>query len=197
MFQRVCSVLLRKTRTVFEVVYWTVSLTCILSVAFVASPDGYVRWKAWRESHVVVAVSSDSRIRDLAKNLKSWDFQQIDCMAKNAYFEARGEGDGGIDRVNDVVLNRAADMARYPDGPCQVITERGQFSWYSDGKDHGIKDMVSYNHIYTRSYNKYLYRKAGIVPDLTNGATHYHAESVSPKWKWAFLGRFGHHLFYR
>ncbi len=187
----------RKARTVSTIVYWSLNAVLILGVAFVVSPDGYVKAVKWRETHVVVSVSDDPKIRDLAKTLTSWDFQQIDCLTKNAYFEARGEGEGGINRVNDVVLNRASNKSRYPDGVCQVITEPKQFSWYTDGKDHAIKDWSAYNSIYNLSYNRYVYRLAGVLPDLTNGATHYHAESVSPKWKWAFLGQFGHHLFYR
>lgn len=187
----------RTARTIKTITWWAINLVFVLGVAFMVSPDGYVKAQHYRETHVVVSVTDDPKLRDLAKTLTAYDFQQIDCMAKNAYFEARGEGDGGIDRVNDVVLNRASNVDRYPDGPCQVVTEKNQFSWYSDGHDHSIRDWPIYNHIYNRSYNKYIYRKAGLVPDLTGGALHYHADYVNPHWKWDRLGSWGHHIFYR
>lgn len=54
--------------------------------------------------------------------------KEIACLVKNAYNEARGEGDKGIQLVTQVVLNRARIDGK---GICEVIYEPGQFSWVS------------------------------------------------------------------
>lgn len=60
------------------------------------------------------------------------DTKQIECLAKNAYHEARGEGTKGMEAVTHVVLNRVKS-SKFPDKPCDVIYQRTkkacQFSW--------------------------------------------------------------------
>ena len=88
---------------------------------------------------------------------------EITCLAKNMYFEARNEGTAGVLGVTNVVLNRVkSDL--YPNTICGVIEdakisqwwlkEKGlkkpikhmcQFSWYCDGKSDEIKDHYTYN----------------------------------------------------
>ena len=75
---------------------------------------------------------------------------QIECLAKNMYFEARGQGTAGVLAVSFVVLNRVNDH-RFPNTICEVVYQaitrpswknknkrypiknRCQFSWYCDG----------------------------------------------------------------
>lgn len=54
--------------------------------------------------------------------------KEIACLVKNAYNEARGEGEKGVQLVTQVVLNRARIDGK---GICEVIYEPGQFSWVS------------------------------------------------------------------
>lgn len=219
---------LRRKATLFgRVLYWSANTVLVLGLAFMVHPEGYAKARHYRDTHVVVSLSESSAIRDLAKNLTSYDFDQVKCLAVNSYFEARGEGDLGMEAVDDVVLNRAygpehdtkgidrayenkgAASSRYPDGVCQVVYQgkldpggtpslnRCQFSWYCDGRDHTIKDHEVYQRAYEIAYNKYLYRSHGLMSDKTSGATHYHADYVSPHWPWARLSQLGHHIFYR
>ena len=54
--------------------------------------------------------------------------KEIACLMKNAYNEARGEGEKGIALVTQVVLNRAKFSGK---SVCAVLYEPEQFSWVS------------------------------------------------------------------
>lgn len=135
------------------------------------------------------------------------------CMALNIYYEARGSNLADKAAVSDVVLNRVNDT-RYPNTVCEVVKQGKQkpswkdpdrmvmvrnacqFSWYCDGKPDVPKDedrwfeaqMIAWGII---EYEKYR--------GITEGATHYHATYVSPKWAkdMQLVGRIGAHIFYR
>ena len=59
--------------------------------------------------------------------------KQIECLAKNLYFEVGNQGTAGMLAVSSVVINRVNDD-RFPNTMCKVIYQkRGgvcQFSWY-------------------------------------------------------------------
>jgi len=131
----------------------------------------------------------------------------IMCLALNIYFESRNQPIEGQVAVAQVVLNRALDD-RYPDHPCEVITQgptypgsnlpvrhRCQFSWYCDGKTDIPKDRDAF---------RWAIKLAGDVAmertvDVTYGATHYHATRVSPDWSYRahHTVTIGDHIFYR
>ena len=119
------------------------------------------------------------------------------CLADNIYHEARNQGSGGQLAVAAVTLNRANDE-RFPNSICGVVQQgpkkpswkgngtmvpvrnRCQFSWYCDGKDDTPKDLTAYQTIYDLSYD-IVYGNIDLI-DITDGATHYHADYVKPFW---------------
>lgn len=129
------------------------------------------------------------------------------CLAQNIYFEARGSSLADRAGVANVVMNRTNDR-RYPDTICGVVRQgeqdangnmirnRCQFSWYCDGRSDVPTDtdmwvesqMLAW---YMIEDNKYR--------GLTEGATHYHATYVNPRWArdLQLVGRIGEHIFYR
>lgn len=123
------------------------------------------------------------------------------CLALNVYHEARSEPLQGQAAVAHVVLNRVAS-GRWPDDVCSVVEqgyEKGrfkcQFSWYCDGKPDEPTEILAWAKSVLVA-NQVL---TGVVPDVTNGATHYHARYVNPYWS-ASLSKtvtYGSHLFYR
>ena len=129
------------------------------------------------------------------------------CLAQNIYYEARGSNRADRFAVADVVLNRVQD-ARYPDSICEVVRQgernadgsmvrnRCQFSWYCDGKSDWPRDMDAWVDAQMIAYNMLQY---GQGRGLTEGATHYHADYVNPRWarKLQLVGRIGVHIFYR
>ena len=135
------------------------------------------------------------------------------CLAQNILFEASVEG--------LVVLNRMND-SRYPSTICTVIKEgpiyeswktrkdktladderiyypvknRCQFSWYCDGKSDDIYPTENWY----KSQIVALQLLDGKFRGMLEGATHYHANWVNPRWRHdlTFIGQIGDHLFYR
>lgn len=58
--------------------------------------------------------------------------RQIACVALGVYYESRGESTRGQQAVASVIMNRVRS-GRYPDTPCGVIFQRGQFSPFRGG----------------------------------------------------------------
>ena len=128
------------------------------------------------------------------------------CLALNIYWEARNQDIVGQLAVGQVVMNRVRDK-RYPDTPCKVVMQgpvyksgypvrhRCQFSWYCDGKSDKATEQESFKQAYFLS--KLIIQ--GEFRDVTNGATHYHANYVFPDWieSKTFTTQIGDHLFYR
>lgn len=108
------------------------------------------------------------------------------CIALAIYMEARSESIAGKQAVSIVIQNR---MKINNINACEVIAKPNQFTWY---KKVGIKTNIpkEYYEIAKGSLN---------IPDFTNGATHFHAKSETPKWsrKLKLTYREGNHLFYK
>ncbi|MCG7880512.1 MAG: cell wall hydrolase [Candidatus Thiodiazotropha endolucinida] len=126
--------------------------------------------------------------------------KEIDCLARNIYFEARSESEQGQLAVGHVVMNRVAHEG-YPDSVCAVVKQGGekrryrcQFSWWCDGRS----DIPMNKKAWQRSQDlaEAVYR--GQSKDPTDGALWYHADYVNPVWSTALvLGKkIGQHLFY-
>lgn len=161
----------------------------------------YDRAADWKAHRVLVAVDPSLEVRNVAAGLTAEDFRQIDCLARNEYFEARSQGQEGMKAVSDVVFNRLAS-GLFPDSVCQIITQCNpvsgvcQFSWYNDGRDHTIRDKAAWDTAYTIAYNEWLYHQK--MPDSTGGATRYHATYVSPSWGgWKQTVQIGLHQFFK
>ena len=123
------------------------------------------------------------------------------CLATAIYFEARGEPRQGQIAVAQVVLNRVRS-SHYPDTICGVVYQNQhrrnacQFSFACDGKPDTIKE--------TRAWTVARDIAAGMASGKLllgeiAGATHYHANYVSPYWAPTMrrLARIGHHIFYQ
>ena len=144
------------------------------------------------------------------------DQKQLTCLADNIYFEARNQGTAGWQAVAAVTLNRVKD-SRFPNTVCEVVKQgptrkswkndgtyypirhRCQFSWYCDGLADDIhpKDEKVYDRIKDLA-------ELAMIPtvnllDITDGATHYHADYVKPEWAKTKTKtvEIGDHIFYR
>ena len=134
--------------------------------------------------------------------------QELDCLARNIYHEARGEHLAGMFAVADVVLNRVKST-EFPDTICDVVYQakldangtpkkfKCQFSWYCDGKSDEIADEESWIESQLVSYNIVVTKKH---IGITEGAKFYHVSTLAdkPYWHEAFdeLGDIGDHTFY-
>jgi spore germination cell wall hydrolase CwlJ-like protein len=135
------------------------------------------------------------------------EYPQAYCMALNIYYEARGSNLADRAATADVVWNRVKDT-RYPNTICEVVKQGKknadgsmrrnacQFSWYCDGKHDRPQNedlwidaqMLAYQMVHEDKYR-----------GITEGATHYHATYVKPRWASTLqlVGRIGAHIFYR
>lgn len=154
--------------------------------------------------------------------------KQLKCLADNMYFEARSEGAVGMLAVAMVTINRVTDPA-YPNTICGVVhqgkhteswktrkikdlpeelreyvpvTNRCQFSWYCDGE----KDIVRNPRLYDQALHiaeivLHGFRQNFRMVDITEGATHYHATYVDPRWantgELEKVAKIGTHIFYK
>ncbi len=123
------------------------------------------------------------------------------CMALNVYHESRSEDLRGQVAVANVTLNRVAD-SKWPNDVCSVV-EQGytkgksncQFSWYCDGKSDTPTHTVAWARAVLVANDVMM----GYIPDITKGATHYHAKYVNPYWSKSFTKtvEIGSHIFYK
>ena len=137
------------------------------------------------------------------------DPTQLECMAKNIYFEAAIESTAGKLAVAQVTLNRV-NSARFPNTICGVVKQgrhysngfpvrdRCQFSWYCDGKGDEPRPTPAWKD--SVEIAEYIIRTPSLL-DITDGATHYHADWMEKFPKWAHqkkkLVKIATHIFYK
>jgi spore germination cell wall hydrolase CwlJ-like protein len=122
---------------------------------------------------------------------------EFDCLARNIYWESKGEPALGQIAVAAVTLNRVG-LSRWGDSICEVVKQRQggcQFSWvcspsrYREPRGSAwayAKDIAA-----TMLYTNWT--------DPTEGALYFHATYVRPSWSYVKprAARFGNHIFYR
>ena len=119
------------------------------------------------------------------------------CLAMNVYHEARNQGTAGQIAVAQVTVNRMID-SRFPNSLCGVVYQgphkpswkgtgemipvrhKCQFSWYCDGKSDDVYDNEAFNKVY--DLTSLMVDGTIRFVDITDGATHYHADYVMPSW---------------
>ena len=141
---------------------------------------------------------------------------EITCLAKNMYFEARSEGIAGVVATTQVVYNRV-NSKEYPNTICEVIEqakisqwwlkEKGiikpiknkcQFSWFCDGYSDEPKDDKTYSELFELAEQFINGEHEGMI-DITGGALWYHADYVHPRWAnhLEVTTKVGRHIFYK
>ena len=135
------------------------------------------------------------------------DNEEYHCLVEAIYYEARSENIISKIAVANVILQRVKDK-RYPSTICEVVHQGKkrngrmirnscQFSYYCDGKEERIKDYTSLLEVLDVA----SLVLEGVLLERTQGATHYHAYYVKPRWsiktkRFKNLGRVGAHIFY-
>lgn len=130
----------------------------------------------------------------------SYKDEQILCLARNLYFEARNQSKEGMIAVANVTFNRVK-AKKFPNDVCGVVYHKinkgCQFSWVCDFKLKYAKDRKTWTEVYNLAYD--LYRTRNKLKDNTDGATFYHAKYVKPYWSKIFIKTktIGDHVFYK
>ena len=128
--------------------------------------------------------------------------QQLECLARNIYFESASEPFEGKVAVAQVTMNRVADP-RWPDNVCAVVYQKNvfyervvcQFSWYCNSPATlKIRSPEAYDE--SMAVAKQVLLEGFRLPSL-NDAMFYHADYVSPGWRKPVITQIGRHIFYR
>lgn len=122
--------------------------------------------------------------------------RDVECLARNVYFEARSENTVGQYAIAQVTINRVS-AKRWGKSVCNVVYAKKQFSWTVKNKLKTVK-------LKGKAWeNAKLVAKASLekgirVKDLDK-ALFYHADYIStPYWveNKAFIKSIGQHKFY-
>jgi N-acetylmuramoyl-L-alanine amidase len=128
---------------------------------------------------------------------------ELQCLAENIYFEARGEPLAGQYAVAEVTLNRTR-ARNFPHTVCKVVHEThwdpsrrryvADFSWVELGAQ-SPEDGPAWRQAIAVASAAYDDLHEPVVP----GALFYHATNVRPGWSRDRrpIGTIGNHIFYR
>ena len=158
-----------------SVEFFAKSSALALAAAFFMQP-GYEP-VAKKES--ITVVDSTPAVEAYNTVMADWCKQQLSCskIAEAVYFEARGDGELGMQAVANVIMNRAKSSG---DSPYDVIVKPKQFSYLSRS-DLTIYDLDSYK----SALRIAALATSGMLPDITDGSNHYVAPkrlASMPKW---------------
>lgn len=117
---------------------------------------------------------------------------EILCLAKNIYYEARGEPLHGKIAVAQVTLNRVTHRTEFESNICGVVYAKHQFSWTMEkhreprgeawAEAQELAKAVIIGTVYLPKFN----------------ALYFHNLTVKPKWNKTkeLVARIGNHIFY-
>ncbi|MDB5723724.1 MAG: cell wall hydrolase, partial [Novosphingobium sp.] len=119
--------------------------------------------------------------------------RDLNCLAGAIYFESKGESLEGQLAVARVIIARSKS-GRFPASYCGVVYQPSQFSFVRGNAMPAIRK------------GSLDWREAVAVAEIADantwqspveGATSFHAASVSPNWRMKRVARVGNHIFYR
>jgi len=125
---------------------------------------------------------------------------EVSLVALLLWGEARGETTAGMLAVAHVVLNRVARDGWYGGSVKEVVLKPWQFSAFNAGsvvrrllEEHGEEMFLDI----ARCRAVAELALAGLTIDPTGGATHYHAQGVTPYWAGSMTktAEIGGHIF--
>jgi len=129
------------------------------------------------------------------------EYQSLECMALNIYWEARSESRNDQRAVGHVTLNRMMSP-EFPNTICDVVHQGGedvrygcQFHWWCDGKPDEPQNPIAWQEAIEIARRVLT----GTDPDPTEGALFFHNDGVSPEWASARVRtvQIGTHIYYR
>lgn len=128
--------------------------------------------------------------------------KQLECLARNIYYEAGNQPFEGKVAIAQVTINRA-ESGQFPKDICQVVYQKNvvyekvlcQFSWYCETATM------------TRPRNTAMFRESEMVarqvllegfrlPSLQK-ALYFHATHINPKWNRERVAVIAGHVFYK
>ena len=194
----------------FAVLWYTASPTGSATV-----PSHMITPVVYKADHIEIA--KPSYYKPLEYNIVKYSDADVNCLAKNIYFEAGVESTAGKLAVANVTINRAANK-NYPNTICGVVQEgihyynaqknehfpvrdRCQFSWYCDGLLDEPREGKTWESAQELAKKVLVNHYDKALIDITDGATHYHANWMEtyPNWskKKKVMASIDRHIFYK
>jgi spore germination cell wall hydrolase CwlJ-like protein len=179
--------------SIFRFVPQMISFICVFLIITVVTGakltelQSDLNGQAWRQGFV----SMDDRSR------------QLECLAKNIYWEAATESFEGKVGVAQVTLNRV-ESGQFAKDICGVVYQKNivyekvvcQFSWYCE-PHHRVKPVHPALYQESMEVAKKVLLEGFRLPGLKE-ALYYHADYVNPNWKnKEKIVKIGAHIFYR
>jgi spore germination cell wall hydrolase CwlJ-like protein len=114
------------------------------------------------------------------------------CLAKNIYYEARGESAQGKIAVAQVTLNRVTHRTEFEASICGVVYAKHQFSWTM--APHREPRGPAW--LEAKAIAKAVVIGTAHLPGFK--ALYFHNLTVKPRWSSTkeLVGRIGNHIFY-
>jgi spore germination cell wall hydrolase CwlJ-like protein len=158
---------------------------------------------AYEQQNIMLTTQVDTMSREMEFLQVSYDEKQrilreVECLARNIYFEAAAEPRAGKIAVAEVTMNRVKDK-QYPKTVCAVVHQKTkgtcQFSWVCQGKTKVHKRSRAWEESIDIAENILISkREYGIIGD----AMYFHATYVDPSWaeQKKLIRKIGNHIFY-
>ena len=131
--------------------------------------------------------------------------KEISCLARNVYYEARGESLQGQKAVALVTLNRV-ENPMFPNTICGVVNERKvvkgttkcQFSWRCESHTNPKKAVRQSHESYQAALTAILNYESLTTTLVTKDTLFFHAKHVRPFWRKVKqrLAQIDNHIFY-
>lgn len=119
--------------------------------------------------------------------------EAIRCLAGAIYFESKGEPLSGQLAVAEVILNRA-NSGRFPDGVCEVVTQRGQFGFVRGGRIPAIDEA---RNSWRTAVAVARVALAGAWDSDASEALYFNTPGRKPHTGIRRIAAIGNHIFYR
>jgi spore germination cell wall hydrolase CwlJ-like protein len=157
----------------------------------------------------IVQFVGETKIKELQeeavltpKTLVSDRQKELECLARNIYWEAASEPAEGKLAVGQVVINRV-NSGQFPNSICGVIQQKNvftnnvvcQFSWVCE-TTHKTRPMRPDLYAESMKAAKMVLLEGFRLPSL-QGVLYYHADYVQPQWKLKRVTQIGRHIFYK
>lgn len=168
--------------------------------------DMHYRTMAQLEQQLETNVLLASQLQDMNNRMEFLELsyekkqkvmREVECLAKNIYFEASGESRNGKIAVAEVTMNRVKSK-QFPRTVCGVVYQKTkgvcQFSWVcKNGKT--VRSTSAWRESVQIAENILISKKKyGII----GNALYFHADYVDPSWanEKRLIAQIGNHIFY-
>lgn len=171
----------------------------LLKVLLVVFGLALVAWIGYKAVMIKLGKTELAQVSKVTAEVRN---KQLECLARNIYYEAGGEPFEGKVAVAQVTINRA-ESGQFPDDICRVVYQKNvvydkvlcQFSWYCEGPAK-VPPRNAANFRESEIVARQVLLEGFRLPSLRD-ALYFHAKHLNPQWKREKVAVIGGHIFYK